>query len=92
MSETKKGNKNCLGRIISEETRAKIRQSNSGKKITYEHKLKLSLSKQKLILNTNTGIFYFGLKEVSELINTDTTTIGRKLRGKMKNNTSFIYV
>jgi group I intron endonuclease len=42
MSESHKGNKYCLGRVLSNETREKIRQVNLGKKHSEETKQKMS--------------------------------------------------
>ena len=49
--------------------------------------------RRKLILNTQTGAFYFGAKEASESSGIYTTNnLHCKLSGKFKNNTPFIYV
>jgi group I intron endonuclease len=42
MSEASKGNKNCLGRILSEETKLKISTSNKGKPVSESTKKKIS--------------------------------------------------
>jgi len=42
MSEASKGNKNCLGRILSEETKLKISASNKGKIVSESTKKKIS--------------------------------------------------
>jgi len=42
MSQASKGNKNCLGRILSEETKLKISASNKGKIISESTKKKIS--------------------------------------------------
>lgn len=42
MSESSKGNQNCLGRVLSEETKFKISESNKGKKHTDETRKKIS--------------------------------------------------
>jgi hypothetical protein len=44
LSEAAKGNKRCVGRVISEETRKKIGDSNRGKRHTEETKRKMSES------------------------------------------------
>jgi len=59
-----------------------------GKKHSQETKNKIS----KLILNTETGIFYYGSKEASETININRGTLISYLTKKRKNKTSFIYV
>jgi group I intron endonuclease len=45
LSEKSKGNKNCVGRILSEETKEKIRQSRLGKFLSEETKEKIKRSK-----------------------------------------------
>lgn len=42
ISEASKGNKNCLGRILSEETKLKISTSNKGKTVSESTKKKIS--------------------------------------------------
>ena len=42
MSESSKGNQNCLGRVLSEETKFKISESNRGKKHTDDTRKKIS--------------------------------------------------
>ena len=42
MSESSKGNRNCLGRVLSEETKFKISESNKGKKHTDDARKKIS--------------------------------------------------
>ncbi len=46
----------------------------------------------KMVLNRETGIFYECIKEAAETINFDKSTLAKKLKGKRKNNTSFILV
>lgn len=82
------------GKIISEETRKKISNSNKGKKsnrlgkkLSEESKNKMS----KIILNTQTGIFYYGNKEAAKSANINLNTLCCKLSGANKNNTPFIY-
>ena len=54
--------------------------------------LKLSKSKSKLILNLNTGIFYYGILECSIAYGINKNTLQLKLSGQIKNNTNFIYI
>ena len=96
MSEARKGKK-CsdetklkmseVKKNISEETRNKMSKSQFGKKLSEEHKK----NKCKIILNTETGIFYFGTKEASISINMNINTLISCLNGKNKNKTSLIY-
>ena len=46
----------------------------------------------KIILDTNTGIFYETIKEAASLLGHSENTVRRKLNGCRKNNTSLIYV
>lgn len=46
----------------------------------------------KLLLNTETGIYYFGLVPASESINMKRSTLSAKINGRVKNNTPFIRV
>lgn len=45
----------------------------------------------KLVLNTNTGIFYNSIKEAAISIEMNCNTLQGKLLGRSKNNTYFIY-
>lgn len=94
-----RGKKWSLGLKASIETRIKMSERRKGsgnsfygKKHTEKSRRKVSLAKSKIIFNTETGIFYFGLKEAAKTIGIDNSTLGYKLRGDLKNNTSFIYV
>lgn len=46
----------------------------------------------KLILNTENGIFYFGLTEAAKARGINAPALGAMLRGTNRNNTPFIYV
>jgi hypothetical protein len=46
----------------------------------------------KLILNLETGIFYYGIKEAANSIGSNYSTLASKLVGNDRNNTSLIYV
>lgn len=46
----------------------------------------------KLVLCTQTGIFYFCVKEAADTINMKNDTLKQQLNGRRKNKTSFIYV
>lgn len=81
-----------LGKIFSENHKHKISESNKGKIISEETKNKMSESQKKLILNTQTGIFYLGAKEASESINIKINTLRKKLNGILINETSLIYI
>lgn len=72
LSEARVGNKNSLGRILSQETKDKIRANN-----------KVS----KLVLNTQTGIFYDSAKEASRSVGIKYGTF----KVRFKRQTSFVY-
>ena len=79
------------GRFVSEETRMKTSLRMKGTKVTQKTKNKIKEKLAKIILDTSTGIFYFGVEEAARAIGLPNETLGAKLRGKTKNNTSFIY-
>lgn len=85
MSKIKKGS------IVTEETRLKISQTCKGKIKTSEHLNNISLAQSRIILDVNTGIFYKNLKEVSELFEISYSTFKKRMYGKLKNNTSFMF-
>lgn len=82
LSEAGKGKKH------SQESRDKMSSWQIGKKHSQETKNKIS----KLILNTQTGVFYYGSKEAAESININIGTLNSYLNKLRKNKTSFIYV
>lgn len=92
MSESRTGKKH------SEETKRKISNGQKqslhrlNKKHSEESKLKMSESKNKLILNIETGVFYFGAKDASETVYMNKKTLNNCLSGNSKNKTPFIYV
>lgn len=73
------------------ETIKKISQTCKGKIKTIEHLNNISLAKSRIILDVNTGIFYKNLKEVSELFEIPYSSFKKRMYGKLKNNTSFIF-
>jgi group I intron endonuclease len=52
---------------------------------------KLRQAKGRLILNTQTGIFYFGCKDAAYSFGGTEDNLRKKLNGQYKNNTPFIY-
>ena len=93
-----KGHKYNLGKKRSEETKKKMSDAlkgntrTLGKKYSEERKEKISEAQKKIIINTQTGIFYLGAKEASESINMNLSTLHNILCGRNKNKTPFIYV
>lgn len=76
LSNRRKGNKNCLGRVISQETKNKISSNN-----------KLS----KLVLNTQTGIYYDSMKEAAASIGIKPNTLQKRLTAHWSRQKTFIY-
>lgn len=58
-----------LGRKRSYETKLKISISNKGKKTPLDVVERIAQKRRKIIIDTETGIFYFGSKELSLLLN-----------------------
>ena len=87
-----------IGKIVSNETKLKISNSHKGKQTTLgrkhseETKRKIGDKSQKIIINIETGIFYFGIQEVSLIYKINHSTLRNKLNGSTKNNTNFCYV
>ena len=79
-------------RKYSQETKRKMSESNKGMKFSKESIHKRSESRKKLIINTQTGIFYLGLKEAANSISINSRTLSGYLIGHYKNKTPSIYV
>lgn len=62
-----------------------------GKKHSLEQNEKFRISKSKIILNLETGIFYIGLKEASDSVNIKIYKLRYMLSNSNKKS-SFIYV
>jgi hypothetical protein len=81
-----------IGHTLTQEAKDKISDANKGRKRTEDTNKKITDSQKKIILNTETGIFYFGVKEAAESIGSVQVTLNSKLNGYKRNNTNFIYV
>lgn len=78
---------------ISNETRLKMSNSQKNRESqSKETRLKKSYAKRKIILNTQTGIYYFGILEAAKSANISLSNLSKKIAGINKNNTDFIYV
>jgi group I intron endonuclease len=88
--------------IYSKELIKKFSDMSKNRKYTPETLLKMSKAREgkynngdhpmaKIILNTETGIFYSCIKEAAESIGLKRPTLSAKLIGYSKNNTSLIY-
>jgi group I intron endonuclease len=90
------GNSYNLGRLRSDDEKKKI--SNTMKKISIGEnnnmfgRLGQDNPNSKIILNTQTGIFYFGISEASKYGGINKSTLKKKICGNRYNNTYFIYV
>jgi group I intron endonuclease len=80
------------GKKISEEQKEKLRIIKKGQKHSEETKEKIRSSTGKLILDTKTGIFYFGNKDASAAYGLNKLTLMCYLNGFRKNKTSLKYV
>ena len=83
-----------IGKKASLQTKLKQSKSQLGRKHKAETKLKMKMSSKnlKIILNIETGIYYFGTAEASFSDNINRHTLKNKLNGSKFNNSKFIYV
>lgn len=92
------------GYVHSDLTRLKISKSNTGYVHSEESKTKMSATKKgvkfskevvekrkKIILDQQTGIFYFGILEASAVLGISYCQLSDRLIGRRINNTGFIY-
>lgn len=79
------------GKIVSEETRIKMSLSGKGKKMSKESVEKRRLSVNYVILNTETGIFYSGVKEAAFSLEVKPRTLNAWLSGQNKNKSNLIF-
>jgi group I intron endonuclease len=80
IGDASKGNKYNLGKKLSEEVK---------KKLSTQRK---NIINTKIVLNTDLGIFYDSLKLACEALNLNYKTTSDRLRGRIKNNTTLIYI
>lgn len=74
------------------EIKEKITKARFGRKMHPNTLNKIIQSRNKIILNTQTGVFYFGVKEAAKSLGVSPNGLSRKLRNERRNNTYFIYV
>lgn len=86
MSKSQKGNSNSKGKITSEETKRKLAIASTGVIQSKETIRKKIDAQNKLILNMQTGIFYFGAKDASDSIGISVGTFRSRLRRKSHGN------
>lgn len=75
-----------FGKTLSEEHKDKIRISNTGNMVGSKH------PRSKLVLDTQTGIFFDCLREASEAHSIKYTTLKAMMQGVNRNKTDLIYV
>lgn len=93
MSLDRMGNKHRLGIPHSNEIKEKISKAGIGRKISKMHKEILREKRTRIILDTNSFVFYLGLKEISDLYGINYSVLANNLNGTNKvNKTHFIYV
>lgn len=80
-------------KIFSELHKENIRLAKKGKDwLSLEQREKIRILNCKIILNLQTGIFYYGVKEAALSINQNYNTLHSRLKGRSVNNTFLIYV
>lgn len=87
------------GKTHTLESKLKISKTHKGKTLSKEHLEKLSIRMSrgihplaKLVLDTETGIFYDCARDAADAKNINYGTLNGFLKGKYNNKTSFIYV
>ena len=78
--------------VCSAETRELMSKSKKGNKLTDYVKHKIALSKQKKIVNLQTGIFYDSAKEAAYYNGINLNTLYSNLSKSRNNKTDFIYI
>jgi group I intron endonuclease len=82
------------GKVYSDETKAKIKEARKRQIITEEHKSKISENSgsARIVLNTDTGIFYKSAKEAAIAYNMKPNTLIGNLIGRNNKKINFVYV
>lgn len=82
------------GKKVSLETRNKIKMARAKQVITEAHKKAISENSgsARIVLDTNTGIFYNSAKEAAKYNNIKPNSLVCRLIGKVKNKSNLIYV
>lgn len=81
------------GRKATEEAKINMSLAQKGRKHSSETLLKMSLNNKdiKVILDINSGVFYFGTKEAAFYNSMNRHTLKNMLNGNKKNKTNLIY-
>lgn len=79
------------GRVRTLEQKQRISEGKKGLKRKQWAVDKSAESNKKIVLNTQTGIFYKGLQDAANSIGMNLNTLRAKMSGHSKNNTPFVY-
>ncbi len=79
------------GKVRTPEMRKRFSEQRKGRKQTPEVNKKRAEACKKVLLNTQTGIYYTGMKDAADSIQMNICTFRSKLSGHLKNTTPFIY-
>lgn len=77
-----KGRTHMIGKKLSDETKRKIAEASRGRIKSKESISKGAEKRKKIILNKETGIFYFGLKEAAESLNINENSLKSRIYRK----------
>lgn len=80
------------GKQHSEETKEILRRKSSSDKKTLKILKEYTDAKRHILLNTKTGIYYESIREASELLSINNSTLKAMLSGRFRNNTNLIRV
>ena len=92
MSDEAKRKMSEARRNISDETRFKMSEAGKKRRNTESQKAKISKSLSKVVLNTETGIYYDSINEASLLLGINRNSLSGYLNGHRTNNTNLIKV
>ena len=79
------------GKKRTEEQKEYLSQIRRGKTRSAQSIAAAAESNKKILLNTQTGIFYNGMKEAAESLGINLNTFRAKMAGHSRNNTPFVY-
>ena len=79
------------GKKRTEEQKEYLSQIRRGKPRSANAVVAAAESNKKILLNTQTGIFYNGMKEAAESLGINLNTFRAKMAGHSRNNTPFVY-
>lgn len=82
-------NNPMFGKKFSPEYREKLSKAKIGSRLSEEHKAKILQSTRKRIINIDTLEVYNSIEDLSKILKIHGSTLGRRLNGKIRNDTSF---